>query len=801
MLNQPVNVIPSMLSGVGDGVIDATQPLTVSWNVSGDTPMVAYNITIYNNDTVGAVKYTTGKVTLPSPFYGVNQKGEQQTFSATPITASALSTAGIVNGTANGYKLLITQYWGSTDAESITQTSASVFYTKATPTLSIATIANPYNSRILSTTATFSQAQGDTVSFARWVLSDYEDQSNPIYDTGEVQTSLLQFDYDGLFSGTEYILTLTVQSSSGVSVSDSVTFTVAYEISNDVGVVTACRRLGQPYVELTWTARSTIEPTESGESDVNAYVDDNILYVDDNDANVADNTAFLRGEEYGVTGNTANFNTGGTVSVSGGVCTIQPGGSIVYSNFSFGAPWSLAWRGKISNGGMVDVVELGTSGNAFSLLVSPNGLSFTRGSNILFQKDVSIKPSDTLVVVITPNHYYIEHFTFTGGTIPSETLYPSETLFPSDITPVTYNYDGEISYTQDDVSSISLYGYQECEYAWLVSGTFSSFDLENLIGTQWYEPVYDSKTYFLADFSNNTTTAVISGGTGNLIGSSIYRREGDASQLTKIIDITDTYQIFRDYGAKSRTEYQYYVFELGETTYTTTFGSATITPMFDQWCLMECEYSEDDDAYHVQKAYSFACNLNTVAVTNNNSPSLLQNFTKYATRQPVSSQYKSGTLSALIGSVNSSTMTYEDTWELAEEIMELSTSTNPKFLRGMKGELWKVETSAAVRGQANVKSAAMPILVEIPFVEVGDAEGVSIVAMPLDPVFPRDMITQSTIEIDLSTGMMYWTVPNNYVGTQLSISGSDLVETLPDTVAPAELEINTKGYLVATQDE
>ena len=137
MLNQPINVIPSVLSGVGEGVIDATEPLTVSWQVSGNSPMLAYQIVIQQNTDESTQMYTTGKVTLANPFYGTNYKGVQQTFSATAITASALSSAGIVNGYANGYKIEITQWWGATDADSITQTSPSVFITRATPSVSI----------------------------------------------------------------------------------------------------------------------------------------------------------------------------------------------------------------------------------------------------------------------------------------------------------------------------------------------------------------------------------------------------------------------------------------------------------------------------------------------------------------------------------------------------------------------------------------------------------------------------------------------------------------------------------------
>lgn len=752
MLNQPTNVIPSMLSGVGEGVIDATSPLTVSWNVSGDTPMVAYQIVIQQNDTSSTQKFSTGKVVLPSPFYGTNQLGVQQTFSAAPITAAQLSTAGIVNGYANGYKILITQWWGSTTEQSITQTSPSKFITRKTPTISINSIPNPYTERMITATGQFTQAQGDSVAFARWILVDMDDEENPIVDTGNVGTSVLQFDYDGLFSGTTYGIRLIVQSSNGV-VADTgfVTFLTSYTIAEDVGVVRACKPIGQPFVELTWTSRSTIDGTKVG-----------------------------------------------SVSVSDGTLDLGDNSSITYTGFFFSAPWSFAWRGQLGENPSTKVVELKSGANSYSLTVSTNGVTFSSGNDIIFTENFSILSVDTIVVVITPNAYYIKQVTFQGGTIPSPTLYPSTTLYPSEVSQKINNFNGAVSYSQQTITDIVFNGTQKCEYAWLENGTFTDLSISQMIGSVYFEPVFDSTTYFLSTFSNNDTKAVISGGGGDLIGVSIYRKESSQNALQHVVDVTDGWTIARDYGAKSRTEYQYYIFELGDTTYTSTYGSATITPVYEQFSLMECLYDETDGAYHVQAEYPFYCNVNQGSISNNNSPTKLTNFTQYATRQPVSTNYKSGTLSALIGTVNQSEATYSDSWNLADEIIGLSTNGNPKFLRDMKGAIWRVETESAIATEINGQSAFLPIKITIPWMEVGSADGLSVVAVPDDPVFTKDQIYETTLVINTDTGALMWTTPNNYIGTMLSIKNGDLVATTLDTVVPAELTINSKKFLTAS---
>ena len=191
MLFQPSNVSPSTFSGIGAGTIDVTQGLTVSWQVNGDTPMLAYQITIQKNDTASTSMYSTGKITLSTPFQTHDRNGTPQFFS-TQISASTLSSMGIVNGYANGYKIIIKQWWGSTDAESIEQSSASVFFTKAAPTLSIDAITASSISTTI--TATYSQAQGDPISTVEWIFAVAGSETTPIAQTGAITTQILSFD-------------------------------------------------------------------------------------------------------------------------------------------------------------------------------------------------------------------------------------------------------------------------------------------------------------------------------------------------------------------------------------------------------------------------------------------------------------------------------------------------------------------------------------------------------------------------------------------------------------------------------
>lgn len=271
MLFQPSNISPSTLSGIGAGTVDVTLGLVVSWQVNGDTPMTAYRITIYQNDTASTQKYTTNKITLSTPFQTHDKDGNPRFFS-TQISAANLSSAGIINGYANGYKILITQWWGSGANDYVSQTSASVFNTLKNPTLTI----NPISGNGMSETitATYSQAQGDPVSTVEWVFSVAGSEETPIRKTGNITTQILEFDADGLMNGVTYSIECNVVTASGVDISTGfIQFTVNYSISDVTVNYTMAKLTKSSGVYLSWDSTS-------GSADSYAvYRDDGVSYL------------------------------------------------------------------------------------------------------------------------------------------------------------------------------------------------------------------------------------------------------------------------------------------------------------------------------------------------------------------------------------------------------------------------------------------------------------------------------------------------------------------------------------------
>lgn len=282
MLFQPSNIYPSTFSGIGAGTVDVTQDLNVSWQVNGDTPMTAYQIKIYQNDSGSTLMYDSGSVSV-SPVFEPHDKYGNATYFTAIISAAALSTAGIVNGYQYGYKMLITQWWGVSDY--VEQTSASVFITRSTPTLAINTITTPVASNSLTITANYSQAQGDPISTVEWVFALAGSESTPIRKTGAISTQVLSFDADGLITGNTYSIMCKVVTSTGMEASTGfVQFPVSYsssslginyqlaQLKNSSAVYLSWDNLGSnklayPYTDTTKTTNG-ITFTVNGEGDV-----------------------------------------------------------------------------------------------------------------------------------------------------------------------------------------------------------------------------------------------------------------------------------------------------------------------------------------------------------------------------------------------------------------------------------------------------------------------------------------------------------------------------------------------------
>lgn len=700
-LYAPTNVSPSMTGQIGNGTVDATQPLTVTWQVNGNSALTAFEIAIYQNDTASTQVYTTGQLSDGCPFYGVNYAGEVEFFSYT-IPAADLASAGIVNG--GKYKLVITQWWG--ENESVTQPSASAFNTKALPTLTLGNIPSPMDTRTYTFTAAYQQAQGDTLNWVRWQIATAGDTDNPLYDTQEIYgTAQLQVTYDGFFTGTEYAVRCTVQTESGIEADTGwVFFTVEYATSSLSGYVTAGKVCtGATAVQVTWP-----------------------------------NVLFINGEASG------NYRlSNGQISLSRGA--FVEWNEVNNAPMEIMAPWSVIWKGAlVEEDAVLFTLESADTEYMYEMTYSvlDRALYFfkvptTGNGRVVYGAVEGVAYNAQLVIVLTPTALYVRATALTGGLYPSETLYPSVTLFPraDSIVTTTRNTVSEQTaaewYEGFNISSVSVGGASVVEFMQIVEGTLSQQVIDEAYTLGTYSPEFDETTEFLALFEGNLEAGNLSTGGVALTGFAVYRRKGQSGILRHIVDLPLSKKSFYDFGVQSQQgPYIYYIFPTGEETYITEpLVSNSTSPVFWDYAVLECE-KEADGSYSVLSEYRFGKNLVSGTVTNNNKPQILQNFTRYPTLQKSPANYKSGTLQSFIGVIDYAGYNeYSDTLEMRDAIYNLSVSKNTLFLKTRKGDLMEIGIAGAVSMTTLDNTREQAQQMSLPWVEIQSAEGVAIVSL------------------------------------------------------------------------
>ena len=251
-LYQPVFITPDVRGSLGNGVIDADRTWTVSWRVNGPSALTAFQVSVYENTSEVIQLYTTGRISDGCPFYGTNPDGTEQRFSY-----KMPAIGGLNNG--NSYRLIITQWWSA--SESVTQTSASVFYCRSIPSLSIDPIGNNgvVNDKEYTFVGSYTQNEGDTLNWFRWRVASADNLENILYDTGNVFGTMdIRLRFDGLFTRDQYAVKLDIQTQYGVEADTGwVFFSADYGLPSASDSVTAECVEGTNAVLVSWHDLST----------------------------------------------------------------------------------------------------------------------------------------------------------------------------------------------------------------------------------------------------------------------------------------------------------------------------------------------------------------------------------------------------------------------------------------------------------------------------------------------------------------------------------------------------------------
>ena len=303
-------------------------------------------------------------------------------------------------------------------------------------------------------------------------------------------------------------------------------------------------------------------------------------------------------------------------------------------------------------------------------------------------------------------------------------------LYGEEVQGSTVSNSSDITYTQDNITSVKLMGAQVVDYLYIQKG---NTDFESDFTPSWVE-----NTLFFAKFDNAEDK--LQAGTVSKTGqyqNAIYRLEA-GNTLKPVATLGTNITQLKDYGIKSQQAYNYELFYLGTTEgYTAPLESDQICKPFRAYSLIEAtqkaeEIDEYPNLYHVVKVWRFGNNISAGSISNNNSPNWLTNFTQYRLRQPSSRLGESGTLQALLANYNQSENFYEDTAAMMQELKQASVSKNTFFLKDMKGNLYMVGISAPITQTINTKTRVQEVTISVPWEETGDATNVSLIQTPED---------------------------------------------------------------------
>ena len=690
-LFQPTNITPSSFNGTG--TVDAGEALAVKWQVNGSSPMVAYKIVIMQNDEESTEMLDTGRTALPQPFYGTDYKGRPQTFE-TEITAAALASAGIVNGYENGYKLQITQWWGSTDAQSITQSSASYFITRGTPTVTINVIPTQFTFIRHTFSATYSQAQSDAIEWMRWEIEQDKGSFVNIYDTGRVYgTAELKTTYEGFFPTTTYRVKCSIRTESGMEADSGWTqFTTWYNIGFDNVFLPACPLCDRDAMRVGVPKNMYVLGRAQG-----------------------GNYTFGTSPRYNIT-----LGEGTGIAWTGGVgTTLNIGANATYIVYGvIGTTETAPLHPVAAFYGQTVKAEIWA--NTAGIYVKINGLT-------VFSADIPAYGGGKFAMGISNGRILLEYVT--GGAT-------------HEVTAAIREWQASV------IDQISIFGPNTFYYLFAFEGDEVEYAWQAMVSTSY--PGYAENTQFLYIPSGDLYTGSISIANARDTGFSLYRERNGDDAPVRVTDFPIGFTSLYDYGAASQQRYLYTCFPIytnavSDYNIDAYYRSRETRPVFWNYTVLTAA-KDSEGIYHVISEYRFALDIASGSVGNNNAPGMMQNFTQYPTVQKTSMNYRSGTLTAFIGKVENDR--YQDNIDLMAELYALSTSGLTKFLKTRKGDFMMIEVSAPIAMQIGDKFAEQPAKISLPWTETGSTEGVSAVgnAMMADaPYFYVDLVTGELI--------------------------------------------------------
>ena len=271
MLNKPKFMKPS--TNKEECTIDLTaNEIPFSCIVDGNESIKAWQIVIYDIITNDIV-FDTGKITLKSSFYPVDEKNRNVVFSVN--LKDYISGGATFKNRSEAYYWTIA-LWGASGAT--TTSYQEVFYANKTPNVSL----NISDGDILSSKnytfrATYNQENGVQLKRYGWKIIDADSglvlvdtiTKNLIYGSADN----IICNYDGFLNGGNYSVELYIETQNNTKITSHVDFSVSYAatfLNNGLKVETL---KNEPAIMLNWDEAVVIAGVLKGEANEKNIVD------------------------------------------------------------------------------------------------------------------------------------------------------------------------------------------------------------------------------------------------------------------------------------------------------------------------------------------------------------------------------------------------------------------------------------------------------------------------------------------------------------------------------------------------
>ena len=433
MLNKPKFMTPS--TNMTECTIDLNESnIPFSCIVDGNEAVVAWQIIVYDINN-GKSVFDSGKITLNTPFYPIDEKNRNVVFNINLKDHLGDNTTFV--NRRDAYCWTIT-FWGT--SESSTTSCEEVFYATAKPSVTISYRENQdsdytelsentvLKSRTCYFKGNYSQENGVGLKRYGWMLCDTDSGQvlvdtithNQIYGTKE---NIICF-YDGFLNSGNYSVELYIETQDGTTIRTNViNFTVTYSttfLNSDVRVEAL---KNEPAVMLDWNEAIVI----GGRNEGDVTFKSNYPIIDYSDekpntsVNIPTNSKIVF--DYGSSSN-LDIDESSYITLSTQLTNSEET-TLFYAEGNDDNDFSVLRKLTFNNG----VFEYVVKGN---------------GENVAYATyEVKYSPNQYVwyIIVMPPiqrdesGNFYAE-LTVTesrliNGLYPSPTLYPSENLYPT----------------------------------------------------------------------------------------------------------------------------------------------------------------------------------------------------------------------------------------------------------------------------------------------------------------------------------------------------------------------------------